>query len=345
MADEQTERDGAAWYYDAVTTVSRTFALTIDELREPMAREICLGYLLCRIADTVEDARHIPPADRVALLETYSRALDPDDETSVEAFRTAVEPWIPEEPSDDWDVVARAPEAVAEFDALPPAAREVIRPSIRELVDGMATFVERYADAGGLRLQSFEELEAYCWYVAGTVGEFVTKLLVEDVEPAQRDSFRDDAESFALLLQLVNVAKDVATDYRTERNVYAPQDLLADEGLEPADIADASSGPAFAPVITQIVERAEQYLDGAQSWLETMPEVRGNTRSAWAIPFLLAVGTIRELKANPEAVIEEGGVTVSRREVLAVRARFARGSEPDIEALRREIRQAPLGDG
>jgi farnesyl-diphosphate farnesyltransferase len=73
-----------------------------------------------------------------------------------------------------------------------------------------------------------------------------------------------------------------------------------------------------------------------------MPEVRGNTRSAWAIPFLLAVGTIRELQANPAAVIEDGGVKVSRGEVRALRARFAGDSDPDIGDLRRRIRQAPL---
>ncbi|MFC6757692.1 squalene/phytoene synthase family protein [Halomicroarcula sp. GCM10025894] len=48
------------WCYDAVHRVSRTFSLTISELDEPMARDICVGYLLCRVADTIEDAGHIP---------------------------------------------------------------------------------------------------------------------------------------------------------------------------------------------------------------------------------------------------------------------------------------------
>lgn len=346
MVDEQSEsrtaRDGDTWYYDAVEGVSRTFALTIDELEEPMAREICLGYLLCRIADTVEDATDVPPAEQTRLLRTYSRALDPADETSITAFHDAVQPWIPENPSPDWEVVDRAPEVVAEFRALPGSSRDVMIPSIRELVDGMATFVDRYADTGGLRLQSFDELETYCWYVAGTVGAFVTELLVEHVPEGQRESFRENAHSFALLLQLVNVAKDVANDYLMESNVYVPLQLLANEDLEPADIADATEGDAFVPIISAVVERADSYLDGAQSWLETMPEVRGNTRPAWAIPFLLAVGTIRELESNPAAVIEEGGVKVSREEVQALRSRFAEDARVDIEQLRTQMRRAPL---
>jgi farnesyl-diphosphate farnesyltransferase len=48
-----------AWCYEAVQGVSRTFALTVDVLEEPMSTHICLGYLLCRVADTVEDAGHL----------------------------------------------------------------------------------------------------------------------------------------------------------------------------------------------------------------------------------------------------------------------------------------------
>ena len=52
------------WCHEAVQGVSRTFALTVDVLDEPMASYICVGYLLCRVPDTVEDADHIPPAEQ-----------------------------------------------------------------------------------------------------------------------------------------------------------------------------------------------------------------------------------------------------------------------------------------
>ena len=35
--------------------VSRTFALTIPQLPEPLDRTVSNAYLLCRIADTIED--------------------------------------------------------------------------------------------------------------------------------------------------------------------------------------------------------------------------------------------------------------------------------------------------
>ncbi|WP_135663588.1 phytoene/squalene synthase family protein [Halorhabdus rudnickae] len=345
MSNEQVESHPSDmnWCYNTVQDVSRTFALTIAELEEPMAAEICVGYLLCRVADTVEDATHIPPADQHELLTCYSRVLDPDDPTTVEAFRTDIEPYIPESPDDDWTVVAETPRVVATFRDLPEASRAIIRPSVRELTDGMAEFVDRYAEEGGLRIQSVDELEEYCWYVAGTIGSFVTELLIDDVPPDQRAAFADNATAFSRLLQLVNVTRDIATDYREEDNVYVPAALLAEHGLTAADIGDIENAEAFAPVITSLADRAEDYLDDTQAWIETMPETRGNTLAAWAIPFLLGVGTLRELQARPAAVLK-GDVKVSRQEVYALLGRFADDSDPSLSRLRQEVQAGSLAE-
>ncbi|PSQ00349.1 farnesyl-diphosphate farnesyltransferase [Halobacteriales archaeon QS_4_69_31] len=336
--------DDLDYCYDAVQDVSRTFALTVAELEEPMARDICVGYLLCRIADTVEDAGHIPPAEQRALLDTYNEVLDPDADTGVHEFRSAVEEWIPENPDADWQVVAAAPRVYRTFEGLDDVSRRAIRPPVRELVDGMGMFVERYAEQGGLRLQTFEELEEYCWYAAGTVGTLVTGLLSRNVDDSVRDTLQNNARSFAMLLQLVNVSKDVARDYTEENNVYIPQELLDEQDLQTDDIPDEDNSEAFVPVIHRVVDRAEGYLDGAQTWLEAMPEIRGNTLSAWAIPFLLAVGTIRELEERPEDVIEEGNVKVSRSEVHTLFTLFSGEDDPSLEELRSKMRQQPLDE-
>jgi len=332
------------WCYEAVEDVSRTFALTIAELDEPMSRDICVGYLLCRIADTIEDASHVPPDRQRALLRCYSRVLDPDDETTVATFEERVAEWIPEDPDADWVVVAETARIVATFESLDPASRRAIRPPVRELVSGMAMFVDRYADDGGLRLRTFEELEEYCWYAAGTVGTLVTGLLSRNAEPSVRETLHNNARSFALLLQLVNVAKDVAVDYEEENNVYLPREFLEDQELDTDDIKDPKKSEAFAPVIRRLVGRAEGYVDGAQRWLEAMPEIRGNTLSAWAIPFLLAVGTIRELEERPEDVLTEGDVKVSRAEVYALLDSFSGEDHPSVEHLRAKIRHSPLDE-
>ena len=47
---------GADAYQNAILPkVSRTFALTIPQLPQPLRRAVTNAYLLCRIADTIED--------------------------------------------------------------------------------------------------------------------------------------------------------------------------------------------------------------------------------------------------------------------------------------------------
>ncbi|MFC3957364.1 phytoene/squalene synthase family protein [Halovivax cerinus] len=333
------------WCFEAVHGVSRTFSITIDRLEEPMARQICVGYLLCRIADTIEDAGHVPPSTQTTLLTEYDRVLDPTDEYAADQFVEAVDPWLPEpaERSADWTVVAQTPRVLRAFEALDEEPREIMREPVRELVDGMAMFTDRYADEGGLRLQTLEELEEYCWYAAGTVGTLITGLLARGASRERADELRSNARSFALLLQLVNIAKDVQTDYHEENNVYLPAEWLAEEDVAPEAVTDDHNRGAVTTVIRRVVGRAEEYVDDAHRYLETVPQHRGNTLSAWAIPYLLAVGTLRELRERPEDVLQEGNVKISRAEVYALIQQFERDVSPSgLADLRLEMASKPL---
>ena len=334
------------WCHEAVQGVSRTFALTIDVLDEPMSSYICVGYLLCRVADTVEDSNHIPSAEQVAILRMYDALLDPKAPTDVGAFMERVEPWIPaeEDRSDDWEVVANTPRVLRTFERQPAAVKEAIRPPVRELVSGMALFVERYAEEGGLRIQTREELEEYCYYAAGTVGKLITNLVCRgDVEERTERRLYDSAESFGLLLQLVNVSKDVYDDRHEENNVYLPAAWLENEGVPQEAVCAEEHTPASAAVIRRTANHARTFLDDAQRYLQAVPESDGNRLAAWAIPYLLAVGTLRELSDRPEDALSEKGVKISREEVHAIVTRMlGRVDRETLPELRRTIDRQPF---
>ena len=342
---EAADTADAEWCFSAVQDVSRTFALTVDILDSPMDEYICIGYLLCRIADTVEDATHIPPAEQVAILDTYDAVLDPHDDTSIAAFHDAVRPWLPpeEERHADWRVVAEADIVVATFHALPSSVRNEIREPVREMVHGMSAFVERYADDGGIRIQTRDELEEYCYYVAGTVGTLVTNLLTRDDMPDERGRIlRQTAGSFGQLLQLVNVSKDVYDDYTEENNVYLPAEWLAAEGISQEEIVDPENRDAAASVVSRTARTARSYLDDAQTYIEAMPLRHGNTLAAWLAPYLLAVGTLREIEAQPENALTGADLKVSREEVFAILAAATAAQRETVETLRQRIAETPF---
>lgn len=345
------------WCHEAVDGVSRTFALTIDVLDEPMSSQICVGYLLCRIADTIEDARHIPPKTQSQLLRTYYGVLDPSDPTEVGAFVEAVSEWIPDDGvrEADWAVVSQTHRVLRTFERQSAEVTKAIRPPVLELVSGMALFVERYSDRGGLRLRTREELEEYCYYAAGTVGILITNLIcrVEDEttdanEPDAIDSttertLYENAESFGLLLQFVNIAKDVYTDFREEDNVYLPATWLEHEGTPQEELLEPEHQNGSTAVVRRTADHARTFLDEAQRYLETLPETSGNRLAAWAIPYLLAVATLRELTKRPEDALSEKGVKISREEVGAIVGRMLGETNGDaIGDLRTTIAERPF---
>jgi phytoene/squalene synthetase len=55
LKDEAGARASWDFCYEILPDVSRTFALTIPVLERPLSGSVCVAYLLCRIADTIED--------------------------------------------------------------------------------------------------------------------------------------------------------------------------------------------------------------------------------------------------------------------------------------------------
>src|SRR5271154_5662305 len=59
------------YQYRILPHVSRTFALTIPQLPPRLKVAVTNAYLLCRIADTIEDEPALSPAETLALLERF----------------------------------------------------------------------------------------------------------------------------------------------------------------------------------------------------------------------------------------------------------------------------------
>src|SRR5207249_5078070 len=86
----------------------------------------------------------------------------------------------------------------------------------------MTSFVRR-EHLGVLRLRDLDDLRAYCYAVAGIVGEMLTELFLlgcAGLQPIASD-LRTDASAFGEALQLVNILKDSAAD-AVEGRHYLP---------------------------------------------------------------------------------------------------------------------------
>lgn len=187
--------------------------------------------MLARASDSIADASTAPAFQRLALL----RAL-PD--------------FFPEKSPDlgltgnERDLVARLPDLLKALDALPDAAE--IKDAWRVILRGQIFDLERFepsADGEPPKPLSPEELVEYTQHVAGSVGEFWTRLSfrhIPDYAAKPLDEMLALARTFGQGLQMVNILRDRRRDADSGR-VYIPDERFYPEMQRAAELLEAGA--------------------------------------------------------------------------------------------------------
>ena len=182
---------------EAITAArSRTFHLAIRLLPTAKRRAMSALYAFCRTSDDLIDD---PAGDARAAL------------TAWRARATAPAP-----PPDD-------PVALAWADTR--ARYGITRRCAEQLVDGVGRDLRQH------RYATFDDLAAYCYGVASTVGLMSVRIVGSAGEAAV-----PYAVELGVALQLTNILRDVGEDWRAGR-VYLPLDELTAYGLTEDDLA------------------------------------------------------------------------------------------------------------
>ena len=220
------------FYQSHLDRVSRSFSFCIARLDGEMRDWVSLSYLLCRILDTVEDA---PWATREAQDEAFARfhafLETPPSETESRAWAASFPAGT--DPG-ELLLIGDAYRCFANLHALPPAVAEKIRRPVRNMYRGMRHFLGEMREKGTLRLRSLAEVNQYCFFVAGLVGELLTELLlVRQPQLPTGSRLLLDAHHFGLFLQKINLLKDQAKDEKEGRFlVPSRKEMLASLGQD-----------------------------------------------------------------------------------------------------------------
>lgn len=194
---------------------SKSFALAGKLLPRSVRDDAAAIYAFCRRADDLVD--EVPPVVAPAMVARLQRELD-----EVFAGRPQSDPAL------------RAFQEVALRRGLP-------EQHPRELIAGFAMD----AAPAPIVYRTWEELDLYCFRVAGTVGLMMAHLMgVRDPGPLQ------DAADLGKAMQLTNICRDVAEDWARGR-LYVPRELL------PADSApDLLPGEPMSPRARTVLSAA-----------------------------------------------------------------------------------------
>ena len=304
--------------------VSRTFALSIAALPDSLRAAVRSSYLLCRVVDSIEDEPTLEGAHRNELFDIFDRLLD--DGADAAELELACARASVGGTGADGELCRGAGAVFRTFRALPPSQRNTIRPHVLEMSGGMRSYCARGV---ALRLADLADLERYCYFVAGTVGNLLTLLFEETVEGLSeelRGALRERAVSFGIGLQMVNVVKDVAADFRERGVCFLPLDLAREHGLAVERLLDPAMRDAGVAVVRAVCARAREHLRRAEEYVALWPTSGRSGRAGrtvrlfCVVPLALALATLRAVEQGDDTLRAGTEPKVSRTTVARILA-------------------------
>ena len=285
-----------AYQDEILPHVSRTFALTIPQLPPALRTAVTSAYLLCRIADTIEDEPALEAEDTNRFLRRFTRVVqgrEDADRFAREVLPRLTEHTLPAER----DLVANTARVMRFVERFEARQRGAIRRCIEVMSHGMHQF-QRTASLRGLAHAT--DLDTYCYYVAGIVGETLTELFCGYSRQIERHyaELYALAPSFGQGLQMTNILKDVWED-RARGACWLPQELFSRHGVDLATLTPERSDARFQAGMIELIGIAHRHLRNALTFTLLIPgEETGIRRFClWAIG--LAALTLRKIQDNP----------------------------------------------
>src|SRR5215475_5572609 len=224
---------------DAILSrVSRSFYLSIRVLPRKLRDTVSLGYLLARASDTIADTADVPIELRSEKLKLLGRGIQGEalgdaivDLSKVftplqkdEAERALIESL---QPLLDWLEQSQVED------------REEVRSVLEKINRGQLLDLQRFPNPNQIvALESADELDEYTYLVAGSAGEFWTRLCFRHLPrftTRSETEMLDLAKRYGMGLQLINILRDAGADLRAGRS-YFPIEELFGVALEPAQV-------------------------------------------------------------------------------------------------------------
>jgi farnesyl-diphosphate farnesyltransferase len=294
--------------------VSRTFALTIPQLPDGLSRVVGNAYLLCRIADTIEDDPSLDAAQKRHFSDSFVQVIAAD--LPAQSFAEELHPLLSESVLDaEKDLIANTARVIRITHGFGDRQRAALERCIRIMSRGMADFQQNRTLDG---LADMPELDRYCYYVAGVVGEMLTELFCaySDEIDAHRAELQKLAVSFGQGLQMTNILKDIWED-RERGACWLPREVFQSVGFELGNLAEDYQRESFSQGLSELIGIARLHLHNALAYTLLIPRREAGIRRfcLWALG--MAVLTLRKLHANMDFTSGQQ-VKISRRSVKAV---------------------------
>ncbi|BFZ54042.1 bifunctional farnesyl-diphosphate farnesyltransferase/squalene synthase [Savitreella phatthalungensis] len=272
--------------YYFLDETSRSFAAVIKELSNELRDAVMLFYLVLRGLDTIEDDMTIPLERKLPLLRSFYEKLEQPGWTFTQNGKDEKDRQLLVE----FDVV------IAEYGHLMPAYRRTIADITKEMGSGMA----HYAEAD-IIVDTLDDYDRYCHYVAGLVGEGLSRLFASSgLEDKCYADLTDLSNSMGLFLQKTNIMRDYREDLDDGR-VFWPKVIWSRYAAEIGDLVRPESRAAALDCLSHMTCNALEHATDCLVYLSGLHNQA--VFNFCAIPQVMAIATMALCFRNP-AVFE-----------------------------------------
>jgi 4,4'-diapophytoene synthase len=295
LTAHKSSRIDDAFQSDMLNRVSRTFALTIPQLPSGLRQVVANAYLLCRIVDTIEDEPVIGATRKGYFCHNFVGVLD--GVKNAERFSRELGAALSSRtPPAEHELIGNLPRVVGISRGFSAAQRQALHQCVATMANGMAQFQQSKEKHV---VKTLQDLDRYCYYVAGVVGEMLTALfcLHSPVVARQHDRLIRLAASFGQGLQMTNILKDVWEDDQNGA-CWLPRQIFAEADFELREMARGDRSAQFQRGMQGLIGVAHGHLRHALSYTLLIPRRETGIRNfcLWAIGF--AVLTLRKINGH-----------------------------------------------
>ncbi|CAI9103727.1 OLC1v1002265C1 [Oldenlandia corymbosa var. corymbosa] len=279
--------------YSMLHKVSRSFALVIQQLDTDLRDAICVFYLVLRALDTVEDDTSIATEVKVPILMAFHRHIYDRDwhfSCGTNNYKVLM---------DQFHLVSTA------FLELGSSYQEAIEDITMRMGAGMAKFICK-------EVETIDDYDEYCHYVAGLVGLGLSKLFhASGKEDLASDSL---SNSMGLFLQKTNIIRDYLEDINEipKSRMFWPRQIWSKYVDKLEDLKYEENSVKAVQCLNDMVTNALMHVEDCLTYMSNLRDPA--IFRFCAIPQIMAIGTLAMCYNNIEVF---RGVVKMRRGLTA----------------------------
>lgn len=296
-----------------LTKVSRSFALTIPMLDEDLYNPVLIIYLQDRLLDNFEDEildKDINLEERKEMMDKVVSLFDP---TAVNIEKTAGEiadyaDFMPHKSLQK--LTKNALTLRNAYDGLEDIIKEISFKWLKEMNLGMKKYLTH-------DVKTFIDLDEYCYYVAGTVGGFLTDLLIyySSISLDQSEILLANYNASGLFLQKVNLVRDIKKDVENREKNYWP---LTGLKISIDKLMNESNKKEGMNVLAKMIDDVRSHIPNLVNYYHTIPNDMKGYRKFYSVNNALGLATIEMMEDNEDVLYGKKAVKVSKLTFLDI---------------------------